>query len=67
MVEMEVGSKEDNKVALMEEDDLLSDDGETDVVDSDGDLVLTLIHQALMMKTTLKITMLLSCLMEVQN
>lgn len=36
MVEMEVGSKEDNKVALMEEDDLLSDDGETDVVDSDG-------------------------------
>ena len=37
MVEMEVGSKEDNKVALMEEDDLLSDDGETDeIVDSDG-------------------------------
>ena len=37
MVEMEVGSKEDNKVALMEEDDLLSEEGETDeVVDSDG-------------------------------
>jgi len=37
MVEMEVCSKEDNKVALMEEDDLLSaDDSTDDVVDSDG-------------------------------
>lgn len=36
MVEMEVGTKAENKVALMEEDDLLSADDTTDDVDSDG-------------------------------
>lgn len=36
LVEMEVGTKEDNKVALMEEDDLLSADDESDGVDSNG-------------------------------
>ena len=36
VVEMEVGTKEDNKVALMEEDDILSADDTTDDVNSDG-------------------------------